>query len=693
MKKVSFASVYPQLIREWHPVKNGKILPEEVAPKSGKKVWWLCDKGHEWEATIASRADGRGCPICNKERQTSFPEQAIFYYVSQVFPDAINGDVDTIGLELDIYIPSIKYAIEYDGYRWHHGKAVDEKKNELCINNGIKLIRVREEGLSFYDNCTCIKRTNRKEKESLNDVVVQILTIIGATNINEIDITRDETDILNLYIRKEKEKSFGTIYPDLSKEWHPTKNGFLSPYSFSCGSKRRVWWLGKCGHEWQAGIIDRVNGNGCPFCSNRSLLKGYNDLATRNAQLAEEWSTSKNGALSPENVLFRSRKKVWWKGKCGHEWQATVVNRYKGSGCPFCSGNKVLRGFNDLRTVMPQIAEEWDYKENNGLLPEMVTSKSNRKVGWICAKGHTWKAKVFWRANGNGCPYCSGNKCMPGVNDINSANPELASEWHPSKNGDLTPKMVTKGSGKKVWWLGKCGHEWQATIGSRMSGKGCPICSSTCVVEGINDLSTLCPELASEWNYKNNKLLKPTMLMPQSNKKVWWLGKCGHEWCASIASRFNGNGCPVCNSKIIQKGVNDFANSNPELAKEWHPSKNGTLLPTEIARTSHKKVWWLGKCGHEWQDSVAHRYNGRKCPICANRKILIGFNDLAYLRPDLASEWDEVKNNPLTSQMVTMGSNKKVWWKGKCGHEWQATIKNRCNGTGCPLCKNLKVKK
>ena len=127
------------------------------------------------------------------------------------------------------------------------------------------------------------------------------------------------------------------VYPELAREWHPTKNGGLTADSVTLGSNKKVWWLGKCGHEWEAVIYKRVNGRGCPYCSGKRVLKGFNDLGTKNPELAKEWHPTKNGDLTPYDVTSGSSKKVWWLGKCGHEWEASIVNRSRlESGCPFC---------------------------------------------------------------------------------------------------------------------------------------------------------------------------------------------------------------------------------------------------------------------------------------------------------------------------------------------------------------------
>ena len=141
-----------------------------------------------------------------------------------------------------------------------------------------------------------------------------------------------------------------------------------------------------------------------------AVIKGVNDLATVNPTLAEEWNYEKNDTFTPDQVTAGSKKKVWWKCKFGHEWETAVVERSRGSGCPFCSGKKALKGFNDLQTVNPTLAEEWNYEKNGTLTPDMVMPKSGKKVWWKCKFGHEWEATIASRSNGVGCPYCSGRR-------------------------------------------------------------------------------------------------------------------------------------------------------------------------------------------------------------------------------------------------------------------------------------------
>lgn len=343
----------------------------------------------------------------------------------------------------------------------------------------------------------------------------------------------------------------------------------------------------------------------------------YADLKETHALLSEEWHPVNNGDLRPEMVSQGSHRKVWWKCGKGHEWQAEIKSRASGIGCPICSNKQVLPGYNDLKTTNPALAEQWHPTKNKGLGPDMVTAGSNRKVWWKCARGHEWPAVVSSRAQGVGCPCCSRKRVATGENDILTMAPELTTEWHPTKNGDLTPEKVACGSNRKVWWICEKGHEWQATTKNRMKSQGCPYCSNKRVLPGDNDLKTRYPELAAQWDDEKNGGLSPDQVVYGSQKRVWWKCARGHAWKTAVVSRIQGNNCPYCSNKRILPGENDLQTLDPELAAQWHPTKNGTVTPRQISRGSNKKVWWECMWGHAWQAEVISRAMGNGCPECA----------------------------------------------------------------------------
>lgn len=694
---------YQQLMEEYDWDKNNALGfdPTKLSYGSSTKVWWKCKNGHEFEQSLNHRTRGRGCPICAQNQR---------------------------GIS--------------------HSRKWIEKNGSLASNN-----------------------------------------------------------------------------PDLSKQWHLIKNGVLTPHDVSQNSLVKVWWLCDKGHEWLGEIRSRNNGVDCPICSGHKILVGYNDLATVNPKLASQWHPTKNNDLKPTDVTASNGKKVWWLCEKGHEWEAKVANRTVGDNCPICSGHKVLVGYNDLVTVNPNIAKEWHPTKNGDLKPTNYTSGSNKIVWWQCEKGHEWKTSISHRTSGRRCPVCYGetktsfpeqaifyyfkkltltynrykidknteidvylpdynigieydglffhsgkiaeerekrkeeklklkgitlirvketkntnninannifyvssgpndnelsdliNKLISYINnikqiklsiDINISrdknliyeqyieteknnsllllNPDLSNEWHPTKNGKLLPEHVTASSNKKVWWLCSKGHEWQSVINSRNKGVGCPYCTGKKAIPGYNDLKTINPIIASQWHMTKNGELKPEDFTISSNKKVWWQCEKGHEWEAMIYDRTNGTNCPICSGHKVLIGYNDLGTLNPKLAKEWHPIKNGNLKPQDVTTGSSKKVWWQCEKGHEWEALIYTRSSGCGCPYCAGQRLISGENDLATINPKLAKEWHPTKNNGLTPEQVMPGSNKKVWWKCKNDHEWQATISSRNSGRGCLKC-------
>ena len=98
------------------------------------------------------------------------------------------------------------------------------------------------------------------------------------------------------------------------------------------------------------------------------------------------------------------------------------------------------------------LLDQWDGSRNGTLTPDTVSYGSRQKLWWRCEQGHVWQAAVYTRAGGeSGCPYCAGKRPWPGFNDLASRFPDLAKEWHPTKNGDLTPDQVLWGSNRRVW--------------------------------------------------------------------------------------------------------------------------------------------------------------------------------------------------------------------------------------------------
>ena len=401
------------LVKEWDYEKNLKIQPTEVSAGYNKKVYWKCKTcGYSWKAAINTRTQGRGCPKCAIERHTSFPEQAILFYVSKCCEVISRYKKD--GYEIDIFIPSIALGIEYDGEFYHSSRDSRERekrKNAFCELNNIRLIRVKEAfGVHHKDRANIIYRFSKND-DDLNNTIRRILILVANYGIDtshlSVNTYADRNAIWGNYISSSKEKSLEALFPEIAEEWDYSLNAPLKPINVTAGSQKKVMWRCKLGHSYESSIKHRtIEGNGCPYCAGKKALPGFNDLATLYPQSLKEWCYQRN-EKGPYDYTVASNVKVWWSCPNGHDYIQQIAKHVNGQKCPYCFGTKILSGFNDLETLQPELAKEWCYEKNAEKVPSMYRSQSNKKVWWKCSKcGNEWKAAINKRTIGRGCPYC-----------------------------------------------------------------------------------------------------------------------------------------------------------------------------------------------------------------------------------------------------------------------------------------------
>lgn len=231
---------------------------------------------HIWTPLPTNIIQGAGCPNCYKNNRQSRAELKIYYYIKKYFSDAISGyqDKDNELHEIDIYIPSLKFAIEYDGKFYHQNVDRDKRKDDICQNMNIKLVRIREYGCPTYkSSCGFIFLYSDSEKE-LAQIITWILEAMGIKR-PDVNFDRDIKEINNLFLNTYKNNSLADVFPDIAAEWHPIKNGKLQPSCISYGSTDRVWWKCiNCGYEWVKEINRRTScGYGCPKCASRGVQR------------------------------------------------------------------------------------------------------------------------------------------------------------------------------------------------------------------------------------------------------------------------------------------------------------------------------------------------------------------------------------------------------------------------------------
>lgn len=478
----------------------------------------------------------------------------------------------------------------------------------------------------------------------------------------------------------------------LLKEWDYERNIRelkITPKEISAQSSKKVFWRCKEGHSWQTSVYLRTKYNHkCIYCTNQKVLKGFNDfekwcLDNNKKQLLEEWDYEKN-LNKPFEYTKCSGKKVFWKCSKLHGWEATIAHRVReNTGCPTCKNKKLLKGYNDLRTLRSDIAEEWHPTKNNNKMPEDFLVGSYCKVWWRCKKGHEWQATIEARTrkiHSTGCAICSKKKLCRGENDLMTycnthfETKHLLNEWDYQQN-IITPEQIVATSDKKVWWTCQNNHKWAASVGSRVKGNRCPKCNS----------NTSFPEQAilfyisrvfknTHSRYITNKI-ELDVFIPELNVGIEYDGYYFHN-DTEKKERAKNEICKDNKIRLIrvrEKGLPLYSNCECIIRKE----NNSDNSLNDVIR---KLLNLLNvKCTVNVEKD--------KIEIMQQYKRYLKNESLELLYPNLVLDWDCEKNRGLKLSNFTKGSHTKVHWKcAKCGNTWIAEIKSRVSGSGCELC-------
>lgn len=412
--------------------------------------------------------------------------------------------------------------------------------------------------------------------------------------LNDVDDANSKNHVSLLKKLTTTPNKDNPIPDNISAQWHPTKNGQWTPSDFSRGSNfEATWYCGKreecgCYHIWNSSISNRSK-RGCPWCCCQKrcqhMMDKTHSLQAKYPEIAKQWHPTKNGDITPNQITACSGDAHWWlcpkkcPQGCEHAYKMIVGNKIKGQGCPFtgcCASSKQFCIHTSLETTHTEIAKYWDKEKNkniygNPLLPQDVTYGTNYMAHWKCPKkcpegcSHTWEATVASTVIPKECDvclFCSGQKICPHVS-LQYIYPLIAAEWHPTKNIDkngapITTDQVFPMSGKKAWWLCSnscshgCAHEYEMIIANRTDkNQSCPFsgCCLTapkkCCVH--TSLAWLHPEIASQWHPTKNTTT-PDAVLPFSNESAWWV--CNKDlthdsWEAIISDRHE-TGCPKC---------------------------------------------------------------------------------------------------------------------------------------------------
>lgn len=539
----SLASMRPDLANEWHPTRN-KLTPNDVAAQSNKYAWWQCPYGHEWKAKINNRYNGRGCPECAKGNSSSFPEQIIFYYIKQLFPDAINRYV-LKRQEIDVYIPSINIGIEYDGEYYHSSnKSIlkDSNKNQILSDAGIFLIRVREEGCAEMNSSNCKIYTYKytSDYKYIEPVIAELVDyvcgIAHKNNTVQVSIKDIKNEIIKHLSHIPKGTDLASTSPELALDWDYKLNYPITPDMVKPGSSHRVFWIcHRCGYRWSAIIGSRNRGSGCPKCARRQQ---YTTL-----EWIEKARMIHKGKYDYSKVVYVNVKTpVTIICKKHGEFSQLPSEHLSGKGCKYCA-KQAFHPKESLATLYPEIAKEWDYIRNaqSGVTPETIGIDSKKKYYWHCDKGknHSYLATISYRVHRkSGCAICHGKQVVYETS-LACLRPDLAAEW--CDENKYKPEEVGIGSARRILW--KCDNPdhkpYYATVYNRVKlNAGCPECAGNIrsTVSFKKELHQKFPYITLIGNYKKSSV-----------KITCKCTLCGYEWTPFPYNLLRSKrGCPKC---------------------------------------------------------------------------------------------------------------------------------------------------
>lgn len=711
------ASQYPEIAAQWHPTLNGNITPEQVTYATTKKFWWICDKGHAYEAEVAKRTlRGHGCHYCSGQ-------------------SPIKGETD-----LESQNPEIAklFLKEYNAIS---PDEIAKKSNKICwwkCNHGYDHPYQRSVYNQVLAGGECPYCSNKRVLPGFNDLQ--------------------------------------SSFPELMGEWDYERND-IKPYEILAHSSHKVHWKCSEGHTWIATPSQRTAKeriNVCPECQKLRtsfteqcvifyVKKHYCGIVKESAKIVDGRNYEVDIWLPEKKLAIEYNGAFYHKDKLDSDIEKFVLLAEQGIEVVYILEPKgliipdtrfyMMKKFNmsnleeSIKWVLqdvvgisehevdidisrdqldilhnyrtehiahqflyyhPSLSAFWDYEKNNPnrIYPYLFDCGSDVSAQWRCpACRHEWASTIKHMTSHEQCPSCGIEPCRicetksPNVEEHHQINaneyllmtryPRIAREFDIRKNAPMTLDRVSSLSKDRLYWRCPQGHIWEASPFERSYNHvECPYCQGK---KEYNALDYNRPDIAKYWHPTKNGDLLPEDITCGSGKEVWWTCDAGHSFKTSPNVRcLDGYSCPVCSGQQADSEYNSLGKLRPDIAKLWHPTKNGNMTPDNVTCGSNRLIWWKGDCGHEYQKTPAQMCKTEKkhCPYCNNQKLLVGFNDLETRFPEIAQQWDCEKNNGVFPNEVPYFSSVLAYWKcDVCGYEWQTTVHGRTSrNSGCLKC-------
>ena len=400
-----------------------------------------------------------------------------------------------------------------------------------------------------------------------------------------------------------------------------------------------------------------------------------------------DWELNNKNQIYPNEISGGMKKKIHLICPQKHKYIARVDHRFNNHKCPYCANQKVLKGVNDLKTLCPDIAEEWDYDKNKNLTPNDVVKGSEKKVWWKCKLGHSYMAKIKNRTSGTNCPKC--------FSEYGTSFAEQSICYYLSKQFKVENRITIEGKEIDIYLP-------ELKIGFEYDGKYFHSSSKSKQQEEEKDkffaqqkIKVYHIKESNEFKVdgniiyciidRNHLYIEKIMKYIEKILKINSLDVDIQRDRSMIYSRY-----------VLSVKENSFIKSYPHLLEEWDYEKNNGLKPDYFLPKSDKKVWWIcSKCKSNYESTVHNRTDGVGCPYCSGKKVN-ETNSLKNKYPELAITWDYEKNNDLTPDNISCGSKKKVWWIcPKCKKSFNAAISKRtvADEYYCPQCMHIRAGK
>jgi hypothetical protein len=308
-------------------------------------------------------------------------------------------------------------------------------------------------------------------------------------------------------------------------------------------------------------------------------------------------------------------------------------------------------------------------------------------IPFLCAEGHHTVVRAMAGTFGllrrvPECGVCSGRTVIPGINDLATLNPRIAAQLDEVLSRK-TAQQLSRGSSKEYAWKCRLGHRYWATVNNRvLNDTGCPWCWGR-ALPGVTDLTTTHPHVALELDSWKSAF----HLTANSDDSVGWKCTNDHIYYMRVVTRAKLDMCPECHKQQLARDGSNIAVTHPEIAKYWHPWRNGKKRPDHYTHGAGVTVWWTCDYNHEYPMRIERKTAGLGCPVCAGRRLTSGVNDLATREPVMVLEFHPYLNGVLEPHEIFPSDKKYAWRCLATGHTTWQTVQHRRQSRGCTECE------